>query len=208
MIKMQQKTIQPPENKGKITKGMIIQEILAEHPDKAMILSEILIDFGIHCVGCGASGFETLEEGVLGHGFTEQELDILVKNLNKAISEKSKNKMKSNFNIKDFSLKITPKAISKVKEIMKQEGKENGILRVSVLAGGCSGYTYDLEIVDKSTSSDLSFKESGLIIAVNKDSLEFLNKAKIDFVESLKESGFKFNNPNATKECGCGKSFS
>ena len=205
---MQQKTIQPPENKGKITKGMIIQEILAEHPDKAMILSEILIDFGIHCVGCGASGFETLEEGVLGHGFTEQELDILVKNLNKAISEKSKNKMKSNFNIKDFSLKITPKAISKVKEIMKQEGKENGILRVSVLAGGCSGYTYDLEIVDKSTSSDLSFKESGLIIAVNKDSLEFLNKAKIDFVESLKESGFKFNNPNATKECGCGKSFS
>src|SRR3989344_3337576 len=208
MIKMQQKTIQPPENKGKITKGMIIQESLAEHTDKAMILSEILIDFGIHCVGCGASGFETLGESVLGHGFTEQELDILVKNLNKAISEKSKNKMKSNFNIKDFSLKITPKAISKVKEIMKQEGKENGILRVSVLAGGCSGYTYDLEIVDKSTSSDLSFKESGLIIAVNKDSLEFLNKAKIDFVESLKESGFKFNNPNATKECGCGKSFS
>ncbi|MEK6951474.1 MAG: iron-sulfur cluster assembly accessory protein, partial [Nanoarchaeota archaeon] len=199
---------QSPENRNKITKDMIIAEILADHPDKAMILSEILMDFGIHCVGCGASGFETLEEGVLSHGFSEDELDILVKDLNKAINEKSKIKMSSSFNTKDFSLKITPKAINKVKEIMKQEGKENGILRVSVLAGGCSGYTYDLEIVDKSTSSDLSFKESGLIIAVDKDSLEFLNKAKIDFVESLKESGFKFNNPNATKECGCGKSFS
>src|SRR3989344_8741049 len=100
MIKMQQKTIQPPENKGKITKGMIIQEILAEHPDKAMILSEILIDFGIHCVGCGASGFETLEEGVLGHGFTEQELDILVHDLNKAIN--SETKTNPNFNVNEF----------------------------------------------------------------------------------------------------------
>ena len=205
---MQQKSIQSPKNRNKITKDMIIQDILAEHPDKAMLISEILIDFGIHCIGCGASGFETLEEGVLGHGFTEEELDMLVEDLNKAINEKSKAKMKSNFNINDFSLKITPKAINKVKEIMKQERKENSILRVSVLAGGCSGYTYDLEIVDKSTSSDLSFKESGLIISVDKDSLEFLNKAKIDFVDSLKESGFKFINPNATKECGCGKSFS
>lgn len=191
---------------SKITKEMIIQDILAEHPEKAMFLSEILMDFGIHCVGCGASGFETLEEGVLGHGFSEDELDLLVSDLNKAIN--SEIKSNPNFNINEFSIKITPKAISKVKEIMKQEGKKNNILRVSVLAGGCSGYTYDLEIVDKSSSADLSFKEDGLMISIDKESLEYLNGAKIDFVETLKESGFKFINPNATKECGCGKSFS
>ncbi len=191
-----------------ISKDMIIQEIIAEHPDKAMVISEILMDFGIHCIGCGASGFETLEEGVLGHGFSEEELNMLVGNLNKAISEESNIKINSLININEFSLKLTDKAINKVKEIMKQEGKENSVLRVAVLAGGCSGYTYDLEIVDKSTSSDLSFKESNLNIAVDKGSLEYLNGSVIDFVDSLKESGFKFNNPNSTKECGCGKSFS
>lgn len=201
---MQQKTIS--EENSKITKDMIIQDILAEHPEKAMFLSEILMDFGIHCVGCGASGFETLEEGVLGHGFSEDELDLLVSDLNKAIN--SEIKSNPNFNINEFSIKITPKAIAKVKEIMKQEGKENNILRVSVLAGGCSGYTYDLEIVDKSSSADLSFKEEDLMISIDKESLEYLNGAKVDFVETLKESGFKFINPNATKECGCGKSFS
>ncbi|MBS3072476.1 iron-sulfur cluster assembly accessory protein [Candidatus Pacearchaeota archaeon] len=200
---MEQKSI---SKTGEITKDMIIQDILAEHPDKAMLLSEILMEFGIHCVGCGASGFETLEEGVLGHGFSEEELDILVNNLNKAV--KTKPEMKSSFNISEFSIKITPKAVSKVKEIMKQEEKENNILRVSVLAGGCSGYTYDLEIIDKSFRSDLSFKKDGLMISIDKESLEFLNGAEIDFIDTLKESGFRFNNPNATKECGCGKSFS
>ena len=202
---MTQETLQS-NLKNEITKEMIIQDILAEHPEKAMFLSEILMDFGIHCVGCGASGFETLEEGVLGHGFSEEELDLLVHDLNKAIN--SETKTNPNFNVNAFSIEITPKAISKVKEIMKQEGKENNTLRVSVLAGGCSGYTYDLEIVDKSSSADLSFKEDGLMISIDKESLEYLNEAKIDFVETLKESGFKFNNPNATKECGCGKSFS
>ncbi|MEM3113035.1 MAG: iron-sulfur cluster assembly accessory protein [Candidatus Pacearchaeota archaeon] len=189
----------------KITKDMIIQEILAEYPDKAMLLSEILMEFGIHCIGCGASEFETLEEGVLGHGFSEEDLNILVAELNKAV--KSENKM-AKMNTENFSLKITDKAINKVKEIMKQEGKENDILRVSVLAGGCSGYTYDLELTEKPVKSDLNFKKSGLNIAVDKNSLEFLNGAEIDFVDTLKESGFKFNNPNSTKECGCGKSFS
>ncbi len=202
---MAQETLQR-NLKNEITKEMIIQDILAEHPEKAMFLSEILMDFGIHCVGCGASGFETLEEGVLGHGFSEDELDLLVADLNKAIN--SETKTNSDFSINDFSIEITPKAISKVKEIMKQEGKENNILRVSVLAGGCSGYTYDLEIVDKSSSADLSFKEEDLMISIDKESLEYLNGAKVDFVETLKESGFKFINPNATKECGCGKSFS
>ena len=61
-----------------IHKDMPIAEGLASFPEKARLLSEILIDFGIHCVGCGAATFETLEEGVLGHGFSEEELNNLV----------------------------------------------------------------------------------------------------------------------------------
>jgi len=200
---MQQKTI---EKSNKITKDMVIQDILAEHPNKAMLISEILMDFGIHCAGCGASGFETLEEGVLGHGFSEEELDILIEDLNKAVNSKSE--IKSSFNINEFSIKITPKAIKKLKEIMKEECKDNSFLRASVLAGGCSGYTYDLELVEENAEGDLQINQDGLNILVDSKSTEYLNGTEIDFVDSLKESGFKFHNPNATKECGCGKSFS
>ncbi len=194
--------------KQEITKDIPIAEILAMHPDKAHLLSEILMEFGIHCVGCGASTFETLQEGVLGHGFSESDLNKLILDLNKAINLKMEEKPKKE--IKNFSLNVTKKAVEKVKQIIGSEGKGKDVLRVSVLAGGCSGYTYDLELVEQKNApkSDLKFKEEGLEISIERDSLEYLNGIKIDFIDTLKESGFKFINPNATKECGCGKSFS
>lgn len=196
------KQIQVNKNQ-RITKNTIIQDILAENPEKAMLLSEILLDFGIHCVGCGASGFETLEDGVLGHGFTEKELDKLVINLNNAVKKKSKTKQ-----INNFSIKLTDKAASKLKEIMEKEGKEHSYLRASVLSGGCSGYSYDLELVDSPAQGDFKVDQKGIKILVDQESAEFINGTEISFIDTLKESGFKFNNPNATKECGCGKSFS
>ena len=188
-----------------ITKEMAIGNILAEHPEKVHLLSEIMLDFGIHCVGCGAATFETLEQGVLGHGFSEEELNKLVVELNKAIKEKGKKK--SVKEVENFSLKLSERAANKIKEIMKNERKEEGILRVTVLAGGCSGYTYDLEIVEKTPKGDHHMWQNGVKIAVDAESMEFLNEAEIDFIDTLKESGFKFINPNSSKECGCGKSF-
>ncbi|SRR3989344_221247 len=189
-----------------INKEMVIAEILAEHPEKAHLLSEIMMEFGIHCIGCGASGFETLEQGVLGHGFSEKELNKLVGDLNKAITSTQGKKLTKE--IKNFSLKLSEKALKKINEIIKSEGKEKNILRVSILAGGCSGYTYDLELVENAPKEDLKFKQEGLEISVDRESMEYLSGTTIDFIDSLKESGFKFLNPNATKECGCGKSFS
>ena len=188
-----------------IKKDTMISDILAHNPEKATLLSEILMEFGIHCVGCGAASYETLEAGVLSHGFTQENLNKLVDDLNKAVLSPS-NKPKKE--IIDFSLKLTEPAIKKVKQIIESEGKEKQTLRVSVLTGGCSGYTYDLEITDSAPKEDLKFKQEDLEISVDKNSLEYLNGTKIDFLDSLKESGFKFLNPNATKECGCGKSFS
>ena len=189
----------------KITKDMLIAEILAENPEKAQLLSEMMIDFGIHCVGCGAAAFETLEQGVLGHGFSEEDLKNLVKQINEALKDDSR--LKESKDIKNFSLNFTKKAIEKIKQILKQEKKEGGILRISVLSGGCSGLVYNLEIINKPIKSDLNFKKSDINIAVAKDGIEMLDGIEIDFVDNLNESGFKFNNPNAEKSCGCGKSF-
>ena len=189
----------------KITKNMLIAEILAENPEKAQLLSEIMIDFGIHCVGCGASAFETLEQGVLGHGYSEDDLNKLVKQINEVLEETLKSEEPKN--LKNFSLSFTKTAIEKVKQIMKHENKKNQILRISVLSGGCSGSVYNLEIINKSIKSDLNFKKSGINVAVDKKGIEKLDGVEIDFVDNLNESGFKFNNPNSQKECGCGKSF-
>jgi iron-sulfur cluster assembly accessory protein len=185
-----------------ISKDAIISEILVANPEKAQLLSEIMMDFGIHCVGCGAASFETLEQGVLGHGFSEEQLTKLVENLNKAVKDDSQKS--STEQIQEFKLDITENAIKKVKESME---KENSTLRISVVGGGCSGFMYNLEFIGSPSPTDLNFKQDDVNIAVDKNSLEFLNGVEIDFIDTLNESGFKFNNPNASAGCGCGKSF-
>lgn len=71
----------------KITADWVINDILAKNPDKVLEISELLREFGIHCVGCAVSSFERLGDGVLAHGFTEAELDKLVEDLNEIVSE-------------------------------------------------------------------------------------------------------------------------
>ncbi len=194
-----------------VTKNTVIGDILAQNPEKAMELSQILMDFGIHCVGCMASGFETLEQGVLGHGYAEEELEVLVNGLNQAISEGhvEKEPEKKEFKQENFTLTLTSQAVTKVKDLIKNEAKEGEvILRVSVLAGGCSGFVYDLEIVKEKKEGDFVLAQEDLQIIVDNSSLEFLNGTEVDYLDTLNESGFRFNNPNSSKECGCGKSFS
>ena len=200
----------PQEQIQKITKDILISEVLALNPSKSAVLAEMLLDFGIHCIGCGASTFETLGQGVVGHGFSEQQLDKLIDDLNKVIAEESETtKDNKEITTEIFSLKLSDNAIKKVKEIMKQKRNKNtsSTLRVSVVPGGCSGYLYDLQIMDKASKDDLNFKQDGVNIAVDKKSTEMLHGMIIDYIATLNESGFKFNNPNAQHGCGCGKSF-
>jgi hybrid cluster-associated redox disulfide protein len=71
-----------------ITKDMIIEEIVEKYP----YLAEYIMDYGVHCVGCGVASFESLKEGFMGHGMGEEEIDAIVAELNKVIEEKEKNK--------------------------------------------------------------------------------------------------------------------
>lgn len=189
-----------------ITKDTKIGDVPMINPSKAQLLTQIMNEFGIHCTSCGAASFETLEMGVLGHGFSEADLNKLVTDLNKALGEGGEIKSISN---EKFTLTLTPKAIEKVKEAIETQGKkETTTLRVAVLAGGCSGFLYDLQFLDDPSKEDLNFKQDGVNIAVDKKSMEMLDGIEIDFIDTLNESGFKFNNPNQADGCGCGKSFS
>ena len=196
----------PQEQVQQVNKDTMISNILMIDPKKADLLTEIMLEFGIHCVGCGASNFETLEQGVLGHGYSEKDLDKLITDLNKALG--AKGEKKEPVKEEAFKITLTEDALEKVKQSMKdREGNENSILRISVVGGGCNGFLYDLQFIDEPSKTDLNFKQEDVNLAVDKKSMEMLNQIEIDYVDTLNESGFKFNNPNAQAGCGCGKSF-
>jgi iron-sulfur cluster assembly accessory protein len=103
---------------------------------------------------------------------------------------------------------ITPKAAEKVSEFMKQEGKDNLFLRVYVSGGGCSGLSYGMGFEEKSDEDDYVLEQNGVKVLIDSYSQNYLKGANVDYIESLMGSGFKINNPNVTKSCSCGHSFS
>lgn len=105
-----------------------------------------------------------------------------------------------------LTINISEKAANKVKEFSKK-GQDIG-LRVAVKGGGCSGLTYDLDIVDNPGPNDKTIEEHGIRLFIDKKSYVFLAGTQLDFTDGLNGKGFVFNNPNAKTTCGCGTSFS
>lgn len=103
---------------------------------------------------------------------------------------------------------ITEAATKAFLENLKSDGSENKYVRVYVQGGGCSGYKYLLDLVESPQDDDYIFEQGGVRFLVDEMSKPFLEGVVIDYTSGLLESGFKFNNPNATKTCGCGSSFS
>ncbi|MFQ5941535.1 MAG: iron-sulfur cluster insertion protein ErpA [Nitrososphaerales archaeon] len=102
---------------------------------------------------------------------------------------------------------VTPKAAEKVKEFMKQEGKDDLFLRVYVQGGGCSGLSYGMGFEEKGDEDDTIIEENGVKLLIDSYSSRHLKGTEIDYIESLMGAGFKINNPNVTKSCSCGHSF-
>jgi iron-sulfur cluster assembly accessory protein len=109
---------------------------------------------------------------------------------------------------KPAPLSFTPTAIAKVKEIMGQQNPIPAGLRVGVVGGGCSGFSYSMSFENSSGMMDKSFNFDGLKVLVDATSLMYLNGCTVDYIETLEGAGFKFDNPNVRSTCGCGSSFS
>ncbi len=104
---------------------------------------------------------------------------------------------------------ISDKAKIELKTLRSKEGHpENYNLRVSVKGGGCSGLMYDLGFDAEIGERDDVYEDNGLKIVVDKKSLLYLIGTTLDFSDGLNGKGFQFVNPNATRTCGCGESFS
>jgi iron-sulfur cluster assembly accessory protein len=104
-------------------------------------------------------------------------------------------------------ISLTPNAIAKVKEIMSQQNPVPAGLRVGVVGGGCSGFSYSMSFENAGGMMDKTFEMDGLKVFVDATSVMYLNGCVVDYLETLEGAGFKFENPNVKSTCGCGSSF-
>jgi len=108
-------------------------------------------------------------------------------------------------------IQVTPKAVEKIRQAFAKMGvpADSGAgLRLGVLGGGCSGLSYQFKFDTKPRPKDKVFEFDGVHIFIDPKSLLYLHGMTLDYKESLMQSGFVFENPNAKKSCGCGTSFS
>ena len=105
-------------------------------------------------------------------------------------------------------LKFTDNAAAKVKALIAAETKEYVALRVFVQGGGCSGFQYGFDFDDTINEDDTVVENQGVKLVVDAMSYQYLNGAKVDFVDNLEGAQFVIDNPNAKSSCGCGSSFS
>jgi iron-sulfur cluster assembly accessory protein len=109
--------------------------------------------------------------------------------------------------VKAPPISLTQNAITKVKEIMAQQSPVPTGLRVGVVGGGCSGFSYSMQFENSAGMMDKVFDFDGLKVYVDATSVMYLNGCRVDYVETLEGAGFKFDNPNVKSTCGCGSSF-
>lgn len=106
-----------------------------------------------------------------------------------------------------MSISLTPAAADRVKTFLTRRGHGLG-LRLAIKKTGCSGFAYVVNYADDVGANDVVFEDQGVKVIVDRDSLDFINGTEVDFVKQGLNEAFRFRNPKAKGECGCGESFS
>lgn len=175
---------------------MTIEEILTTYPHKAQKLAQELTNAGLHCVGCQAATWETLEVGMLGHGMSQDDIQKLTAKLNRVLKEET-----------DAStITLTPRAAQKYLQILNEENKSGWGIRFTEKMAGCNGFEYVLDYSEKAKENDRTFVSQEIEIHVNEALVDRLLGSEIDYIDGLQNSGFKVTNPNVRSACGCGTS--
>tara|TARA_Y100001934_G_scaffold76429_1_gene95099 strand:- start:15923 stop:16321 length:399 start_codon:yes stop_codon:yes gene_type:complete len=105
-------------------------------------------------------------------------------------------------------IKLTENAAGKVSTLLTKQGRPEGVLRVAVIGGGCSGLQYKMDLQDRPQHRDILVESAGVKVVVDPKSALYVTGSELDYVNSLTEGGFKVHNPNAATSCSCGESFS
>src|SRR5262249_46910138 len=153
---------------------------------KSQKLAQVMTNAGLHCVGCSASTWESLENGMYGNGHSDEAIEDMVDTLNEILDEKE-----------DLStVTVTEKAAKKLSSILEEEGKTGWGFRFGERAAGCSGFEYFLDYSEKPKHGDVILESQGIQLHIEQKSLERLLGCVIDYVDGLQGAGFKISNPN------------
>jgi iron-sulfur cluster assembly protein len=104
-------------------------------------------------------------------------------------------------------IKLTAGAAQKVGSLLTKQGRPNGVLRVAVVGGGCSGLQYKMDLQDGPANRDILVETTGIRVVVDPKSALYVTGSELDYIDAL-DGGFKVKNPNAATSCSCGESFS
>jgi iron-sulfur cluster assembly protein len=105
-------------------------------------------------------------------------------------------------------IQLTETAVSEFQRLMTEKGLQDAVIRIGVEPGGCSGMQYNMDFDEAVSDEDAVFEQDGgLRVVCQKQSLTYLEGLQVDFSKKLMGGGFRFQNPNAAKSCGCGTSF-
>lgn len=167
------------------------QSLIGGTVEKYPFLAELMLGYGLHCVGCSVSPVETIEDGVMSHGASEEEVDLLVNALNDAIELHGGDKAPV--------IEISDAAVLEIKKMAKAQKKEDAALRVRAQANGCCSVNYSMGFAKEPNEGDkkILIKEINVLYS-EKDEAK-LSGTIINF---SKEKGFVLMNPNK-KTCKC-----
>jgi iron-sulfur cluster assembly accessory protein len=104
-------------------------------------------------------------------------------------------------------IKLTGSAAQKVTALLTRQGRPEGVLRVAVVGGGCSGLQYKMDLQDAPANRDFLVRSAGVKVVVDPKSALYVTGSELDYVDTLTDGGFKVKNPNAATTCSCGESF-
>lgn len=114
-----------------------------------------------------------------------------------------------NYRVGDERLvRVTSSAGEKVRSLLQKQGRPQGVLRIAVVGGGCSGLQYKMDLLDGPANRDILVESGGIRVVVDPKSALYVSGSELDYVDALQGGGFKVKNPNAATTCSCGESFS
>ncbi len=188
----------------RINKDWTIAEIFRLFPDKIDELSEVMMNYGLHCVGCEVNSYESLEQGCLGHGFDKEVVKELVDSLNK-VASKDKNE--------EAIVTLTDSAKRRLVEILNKKSREVGrkvFLRINCTSGGESDssccqtlYSLSFEKEPKEDDSSILMEDSSITAIVKKSDIGRIDGIEVDYFDNGEMKGFRISNNKLISGCGC-----
>lgn len=174
-----------------VSKDMTVGEMVGKYPKTV----NIMLSHGLHCIGCSANPYETIENGALGHGMSQEDVASLIEQLNKVAAEPARPKT---------GIFLTEAAVTKVNELRIAEKKEGQNLKIKVTPQGCDGWDYFMDFAPKAENDEKEIELAGMKVFIAPDSEKALQGAEIDYLVTNEGEGFKIDNPNKPEGCNCG----